>query len=319
MQPTFSATLRRRIGRFLGGCLGVGSALSVSCGRQDGVVGTMFPADAASSASVFETEFVGNSGEWGVDTMLPRASVSFGQADRAARDGKVAELRFPGDASRAAGDGVGPDYVTQMATLAEFSFGTLRTRVSFGSCAADEEVIQSVLGYFSDGSDLNHNGITDDVEIDLQIACSSPNTVYLTVYTDYQSTSNSTQFRKLAHIVDFSRGAEYASVADDSDEFVAAGTSAVLLRPNLVAPDTYYELGFEWHSDSVRFFLFDGADELTLWKLQDPAHIPAHSVSLMYNLWHPASHWFPASGTANFPANDLVMRVDWLRYESLSR
>jgi hypothetical protein len=318
MQPMFSVIWRSRFGRPKGWAWVVG-ACSLGCGHQEGVVGRVFPADAASSASVFETEFVDNPGQWSLDTSLPRASVTFGQADEAARDGNVAELRFPGDASRAAGDSVGPDYVTQMATLAEFSFGTLRTRVSFASCAAGEEVVQSVLGYFSDGSDSNQNGITDDVEIDLQVACGSPSYVYLTVYTDFASTPSGDRFRKLGHIVDFSSGAGYDSVADDSDEFVTASTSAVLRRPNLVTPGTYYELGFEWHAESVRFFLFDGADELTLWTLDDPAHIPTHSVSLMYNLWHPASHWFPSSGTADFPTNDLVMRVDWLRYESLTR
>jgi hypothetical protein len=318
MQPTFSATWRSRLAGLLG-CLWVASACPVGCGPQDGVVGTIFPADAASSASVFETEFVDNSGQWAIDTGLPGASVTFGQADAAGRDGKVAELRFPGDASRTAGDSVGPDYVTQIATLDEFSFGTLRTRVSFGSCAASEEVIQSVLAYFSDGSDLNQNGITDDVEIDLQVACASPNYVYLTVYTDYQSTPTGDRFRKLSQVVDFSSGTEYTSLADDSDEFTTVGTSAALRRPTLVTPDTYYELGFEWHADSVRFFLFDGAEELTLFTLEDPSHIPTHSVSLMYNLWHPESHWFPASGSADFPANDLLMRVDWLRYESVPR
>jgi hypothetical protein len=197
-----------------------------------------------------------------------------------------------------------------------FSFGKLQTSVKFGSCASSEETIQSILGYFNDGTDLDQNGRTDDIEIDIQIPCGTLGSLYLTVFTDYESTPSGENFRKMSHIIDFTTGTEYENIADDSDDFVVVNESTVFKRPDLFTTDQFYEVGFEWHNDEVRFFLVDGTDEITLWTLNDVSHVPQRPVNLVYNLWHPASHWFPATGAADFPANDVVMRVDWLRYES---
>jgi hypothetical protein len=295
----------------------------VACGKVDGVVGTMHAAVAGAPSvstaagagpTLFETEFVDNRSIWEVSLNLPGASADFGRSDSSARDGLTAELRFPGDPERVGG--VGTDYVTQIETLAQFSFGRLSTRVRFDRCEPDEEVIQSILGYFSDGSDDNQNGITDDIEIDLQVPCSSPTTLYLTVFTDYESTPAGDRFRKSSHIIDFATGTEYESAAVDSDAFARTGTRAALVQPSLFDSRVYYELGFEWRADALRFFLINGATELTLYSIKDATRIPKHPVALMYNLWHPESHWFPATGPANYPARDVTMRIDWLQYQS---
>ncbi len=283
------------------------------CGQQAGIVGRQNAPEA--DGGVFESEFRTGDGPWSVETALPGAGVSFGNADPNARDGYAAKLVYPGDATLSSTDNVGPNYMTQLQTTERFGFGTLRTRVAFGGCSGTEEVVQAVLGYFSDGLDHNQNGITDDVEIDLQIACSSPQYAYLSVYTDYQADPAGDRFRKLSHVVDFSTGAEYDTPQDDSDTFVQSGTNASLLRPNLLASETYYEVGYEWHPSSVRFFLDDGTGELTLWVLSDASRVPQLPVYLTYNLWHPSTHWFPRAGDADYPASDVVMSVDWIRFE----
>jgi len=311
MRPTCSATWQSS---WHGQLSWLAAAAVIGCGRQDGVVGRNFPSDAATNASVFKSEFVSNDGVWSIETGFAAASVDFGRSDPNARDGRVAELRFPGNASLGATDGAGPAYVTQLSTLARFHFGTLRTRVSFGSCAASEEVVHAVLGYFNDGTDSDANGLCDNIEIDLQVSCGTPQYAYLTVFTDYQETANAVRFRKLSHLVDFSSGTEYDTPADNSDQFVASGTNPKLLRPNLVKANHYYELGYEWHRDSIRFFILDDTDELTLWTLSDATHVPQLPVYLMYNVWHPETHWFPATGAADFPANDVLMRVDWVEF-----
>ena len=284
----------------------------MACGSQNGIVGRQAPPTAT-----FETEFVANDGVWETTAVLSGAAVEFGQPSAVARDGNLATLRFPGHAEYAATDYVGPDYVTQIATVASFHFGTLRTRVAFGSCRSTEDTVSAVLGYARDGSDLNGNQITDDSEITLQIACGTPSFAYLTVFTDYDvSAAGVETFRKLSHVVDFSTGMQYDTPSDSTDDFVASGTEPNLARASLVADGGFYEVGFDWQSGSIRFFLVDGTEELTLWTLTGSAHIPQQPVHLMYNLWHPDSHWYPATGVAQFPADDVVMQLDWLRYES---
>ena len=315
MRPTCNASSQtRRVRRFA--CTsGIATFLLCACGQREGVVGRQHTVDAATSAARFESEFVTNAGLWNVETALAGASVNFGVADASARDGNIAELVFPGDAARSGTDSVGPDYVTQLSTRDRFGFGTLRSRLNFGGCSGTEEVVQAVLGYFSDGADHDGNGITDDIEIDLQITCGAPRLVYLSVYTDYQATPSGEQVRKLSHIVDLSTGAEYDTPRDDSDTFVQSGTTASLARPNLATTGAFYEIGYEWHVGSVRFFINDGGQELTLWTLADPSHVPQQPVYLTYNLWHPASHWFPNLAEADFPANNVVMKVDWISFE----
>lgn len=313
MSPMCSASLRNsRFGLRRGA---FAALLFWGCAPQEGVVGRQHLGDAATAAAGFESEFVSNSGLWDTETALPRASVDFGISNLQASDGNVAELLFPGDTSLNALDAAGPDYVTQLSTRDRFGFGTLRTRVNFGGCSGTEEVVQAVLGYFSDGMDHDGNGITDDIEIDLQIACGAPRFVYLSVFTDYQTTPTGEQYRKLSHIVDFSTGAQFDTPADNSDAFVQSVSNAALVRPDLVTSNVFYDLGYEWHTNSIRFFLDDGTEALTLWTLSDTTHVPKQPVYLMYNIWHPSSHWFPNSSSADFPAKDVVMKLDWIRFE----
>ena len=50
--------------------------------------------------------------------------------------------------------------------------------------------------------------------------------------------------------------------------------------------------------------------ERTLWTLTDPAFVPQVPLPLMFNLWHPPTHWLPTRAPADYPAHDGVMLVD---------
>lgn len=288
---------------------------ALGCAAEDGVVGVAQEKPPAQSKPTFEEEFGSNAGAWQERTPLPGASTAFGTADPDASDQDVAVLVFPGHPELDSSDDASADLATQIATTRAFHFGTYRTRLKFGTCAENEQVVSAFLGYFNDGSDQNQNGITDDVEIDLQVSCSTPAYLYLTVFTDYQlDPGGGERFRKLSRIVDFSSGDLYDTLAFDQDEFSKTGNDPTLFRPLALAPDSYHELGFEWHATSLRFFLvLDGA-ERTLWTLSDPARIPTRPVTVIYNSWHADSAWYPRTGSADFPAHDVTLRVDWFRF-----
>jgi hypothetical protein len=284
-----------------------------ACSYQDGIVGVQPPGAAGPSPGGFLEEFAKPSDGWETQTVLPDASVSVGEIAPRARDGYWAELRFPGHAEYSARERVGAQFATQLATSERFHFGTYRTRLSFGGCAPGEETVMAFLGYFNDGTDYDGDGIIDDLEIDLQVACSSPHYLYLTVFTD--DDAQGTRFRKLTHIVDFASGDAFETPHEDSEEYAPAGNEPQLFSPELLAPDALYELGFEWHRDSIRFFLVMNDVERDLWTVIGSERVPQLPVHAMYNLWHPDTHWYPSDGAADFPASDVVMRVDWLRYE----
>jgi len=289
-----------------------------ACGHQDGIVGVLPLAaggqGAGGAAAGFVEEFAQPSDLWQPQTELTGATTSVGEAGPSARDGYLAELRLPGHPEYTATSQVGAGYATQLATLERFHFGTYRTRMSFGACAANEEAVLAFLGYFNDGQDHDGDGIVDDLELNVQVTCSNLSRLYLTVFTDYEESPQGTLFRKLSRVVDFATGDSFETLATDSDEYGPTGNDPHLLQTEMLTVDALYELGFEWHTDSIRFFaLIDGV-ERDLWTLTGAQRVPQQPVQILYNLWHPSTHWFPSEGPADFPAQDVPMRVDWASF-----
>lgn len=289
--------------------------LAVACGDRDGVVGVQ-PLGAGGGGgtdSGFLDELVSNDGRWLPQQSLPGAATAVGARDDSARDGFLAELRLPGHPEYEAGDSAGPVYATQLATEQRFHFGTFRTRLSFGRCAPNEEAVMAFLGFWNDGSDADGDGIVDDLEINVQVLCSDPSKLFLTVFTDYEE-EPARRFRKLSRLIDFASGELFDTPASDSEslELVPRDEALVIAAP--FAADTFQELGFTWRADSLHFFLrVDGVDR-TLWTLLGSERVPQRPVQVMYNSWHPESHWYAPQASADFPANDVIFRVDWLSY-----
>jgi len=283
-------------------------ALALSCGQREGIVGVQPRASAG-----FLEEFAPRHGAWEEQLVLPGAATHIGVGSSAARDGYAAELRLPGHDEYGADDNVGPKYATQLATTERYHFGTYRSRLGFGRCPAGEEAVQAFLGFFNDGQDRDGDGIVDDLEIDAQVLCSAPHRLFLTVFTDDEETPRRL-FRKLSRMIDFESGEVSATPQSDSDSFVSTGRDPSLALPDVFAAGEWYELGFDWHRESLRFFLVHAGQELTLWSLDRADQIPAQPVYVMYNSWHPSSHWYPPESSADYPAEDVVLRVDWLSF-----
>jgi hypothetical protein len=297
------------------------SALA-GCTTQNGVVGAEPRSlDAGSEAATnatptYRSDFDENGGDWQPATPVPGGSTDFGVPISGANDPSTAELLYPGGVDPAGSANNGADFDTEIASKQRFSFGTFRTRLAFGKCDPSEDVVNAAIGYYSDGtSDINQNGISDDLEINFQVLCGTPNYLFLTVFTDYQASgSGGEQFRKLSRVIDFSNGNVFDTPSAEKEGFSMTDTEAAFVQPALFTPGAFYEVGFEWHASSLRFFMQLNGQEQTLWTLSDPAHIPQQPVKFVYNLRHPDSHWYPATGSAAFPANDVLMHVDWFEY-----
>jgi hypothetical protein len=298
------------------GCLG--------CAPRDARVGS-FPApdaapptlDAANDGPVllFSSELESNGGQWNVQTILDRASVVFGANHANAGDGRVAELVFPGDPNLTSTDAAGPAAATEIASRQYFRFGTFRTRVQFATCAPGEEIASAVFMYFNDGRDGNGNGVTDSPELDFQVFCGAPTFIVLTAWADFQREAGGQEtFSKSSRAIDTATGDMYDAVSPTERAFARTGTSSALVRGGFPAPGAFYEVGIEWTSTHVRFFIvLDGA-EVTLWDMTDVRYVPQVPLPLMYNLWHPQTHWVPQMTVADYPASDGTMRIDWVRF-----
>jgi hypothetical protein len=302
-----------------------GSADAAGAGGSTDAAGTAGSTDVAGSGGSagggaapvlgFSDEFVANdTGLWSELGKLPGAATTFGIDEPLARDGKLAELVLPGHPEYDATEKAGTAFGTELSTQERFSFGVFRSRLAFGSCDASEEAVMAFLGYFADGRDNDDDGIVDEQLISMQVLCGAPNRVYLTVFTDYQETPT-LRFRKLSRVIDLSTGSYADTPRSDQDGYGPEQTDPALTLPDLFTPNAMYELGFEWHTDSLRFFAVQRGAERDLWTLDVAERIPQAPLHIVYHAWHPPTHWYPDDTPAQFPADDVVMRIDWVSHQ----
>lgn len=310
MRPASARSPRRRCGARLAGA---GLALVLAaCGRRDAQVGVVPLADGSAAPALFSSELERNDGFWKASAPLPGAAVTFGAAASGARDGRVAELRFPGAPALSATDRVDPDLATQIETLQFFRYGTFEARVQFPSCAPGEEIASAVFMYFRDGRDVDDNGLTDLHELDLHVLCGTPSFIVLTAWSDYdaQPDGGAETFLMLSRAVDTATGDVYDTSAPGERAYVKTGAAPELAQPGFPAAGAFYDVGIEWLPARVRFFIVLGGAERTLWTVTDARYVPQVPLPMMFNVWHPSTHWLPQRTPADYPTQDGVMRID---------
>jgi beta-glucanase (GH16 family) len=235
-------------------------------------------------------------------------SVTFGAANTSASDNAVAELVFKGNGALGPSDKLTPDYATEIGTNQTFGYGTFRTRVQLAKCNAGEELVNGIFTYFNDSKDHDGDGLVDNSEIDIEILCSDPSIISLTIWTEYTSDTAKQGVSRVIH----TKTGSYEDSLNDTTS-LGSGTLPALKLSGFPDPSAFYEMGFEWHAASLRYFIVVGGTEITLWTYTDPKYIPSLPAAFLFNVWH-STDWWNSQGVADYPASDAVMRVDWFRY-----
>lgn len=247
----------------------------------------------------------------------PLGSITFGEPSADTPDGKVVSLMFPGDPALGPSDNKSTKYATEIATQESLHFGTYRTRVKFAECDSTEEVVNGIFLY-SYGGDTNGNGITDNNEIDFEILCGEPKYLWMTTWTDYPDVGEVGSERHVSHVINMETGSFYQSDPANGDKFSKLGSNSEFIVPGFATSGKYYEIGFEWSSDHIRFFMEKDGKDVTLWDYSDTpdktqTYIPQNPATFRYNVWHTGSHWW-VGGDADYPSGNVVMDVDWFKY-----
>ena len=303
------------------------SFLLLGCGTRDGRVGAgggVGPGGASGAGSldgggpgtgslIFIIEMTANGGLWDVVAHLPGASVAFGApaSASATRDGLVAALTFPGDATGADARYVGSDANTGLESVQPFHYGTFRARVRWTTCDPSEEVVSAAALYASDGRDINGNGLPDLHELDFQVLCGTPSFVVLTAWSDYQKdTLGRETFLKHSHAIDTATGDVYDTLVPGEAAFTRTDHAPAFLHPSFPDPAAFYDIGVTWQADHVRFFMSLDGSEVTLWDLTEAAYVPLVPLTMIFNLWHPPNHWLPSPSAAAIPDHASAFSVD---------
>jgi beta-glucanase (GH16 family) len=266
--------------------------------------------DAGAPAPMFEAEFVASDVDRFYAFSENGGGATFGVSDDAAADDNVAELLFHGDAALGPDDSLSPAYATEIGTNEAFSYGEYRARVQLAECASNEELVNGVFTYFNDGDDHDGDGLIDNSELDIEILCSDPSILSLTIWSEYTSDEDGGNVH-VTREIDTKTGDYWDTLNYTTD--LGSGNSPDFLLEGFPSSGAFYEMGFDWRAESVRYFLVFGGEEVTLWEFADPAYIPSLPAYFLFNIWH-SSDWWNDEGEGDFPANDAAMRVDWLRY-----
>lgn len=276
------------------------------------------------AAPTLQSNFSSDDGLWS-NKFKPTGSVTYGAANTNASDQKVARLIFAGS------PGPSPSNSSQIRTKTLLGYGMYRARVSLATCATTEEVVNGIFTYSYAGAtdgvttlpvDGNLNGIKDNNEIDFEVLCGEPRYLWMTSWTDYQEVSGVTTFRKVSRVVDMTTGKYYQTRPGKEgvygyEDYVGTNTQAII--PGFATGGDFYEIGFDWQSTYIRFFIMIGNTEVTLWTLDNTSHpsgvsyIPKNKAYMMFNIWYTPSHWW-VGNAANSPANPSTLDVDWFKY-----
>lgn len=255
-------------------------------------------ASAASSPEFFDS-FTTNTGHWNLDVRENRRTIfSWGEP---ARLGLAAATPL----------GIGSEIFSQQ----NFGFGTYRFRLQFSSCdpSRGENLSNGAFLYFNDHQDRNQNGMEDNSEIDFEFACSEPQSLYLTSWTDY---TDDAHFIKRTRRIDFATGEVWQTEEGQEGQYGLGQRwrEARFQRPEIILNAHFYEMGFDWTTTGLRFFLQLPAGRLELWRLQGSHVIPQYPGHFRFNLRSTPEHW-NTGAPALSPQGDSEMRIDCFSYD----
>jgi hypothetical protein len=237
---------------------------------------------------------------------MPTGTVTFGVSNSGASDGKVATLTRKGGQAT-----IGTGGAEEIVSSQSFSYGTFRFRANLATCATSEDLVNGLFTYFNDGSTAP-DGLVINREIDIEVLCGAPWLINLTIWTEY---NDDTHCKNQSRVVDTQAGKVYV-FANDQSNGVQTGTED---HPEFVFPGwpqagVFYEMGWTWAPDHLRYFLNVGGTDVTLWDATDATRIPQAPMAQHFNLWAPGMHW--STGTsAPPPAKDSTLTLDWWRYD----
>jgi hypothetical protein len=285
------------------------------------LAGTTLAAGAAFAGTPFTENWTGASSPY--FTFLPNggSTITSNVADSAASDGKIVQLTTP--AFPAAGPGGGPN----LQSTTTYSFGTYEARYKTTDCSSQPNsgMISGFFTYFNNGTDTNGNGIADNSEIDIEILCAEPNVIWLTQWTDFQSSPLA--MKRIFRELDLASGTVRQTCYSEgygacTQNLTGSGTegapSTITPIPGFNSSTAYYTYGFTWASNRLTWYVINPANsqKIILWDYAGPTtRITQRDAYFMFNTWYTNS-WAPTTNAAAIqqPNSARSMKIDSAKY-----
>jgi hypothetical protein len=275
---------------------------------------------------------------WIINTPISENNVKFGVQEDSAR---VLALSFPGGMSQ---NFNGTKYATSVETKDNCNYGTYKAKFNAASCEDGEGIVSGFFTYWNgidpitgrpkDDWDNNKNNIADNSEIDFEILGHCPSYVYMTIWTDYQRKDKNSykkeefEFRKITRVINLEEGEIWQTPLGkdntrDLDPLsdLPSDLKKIPKIDNFDASKDFYEYGFSWDQDYVRFFIIDKEDnKIELWNYNSSEHIPTHPGKLVFNVWHTNDWQCVDNGEYRLdqPSSDATLFIDKVKYSPKS-
>ena len=250
------------------------------------------------------------------------SSVQLDVVDPAARDSSALSLTLGANPKPRPLGGA------EVGTNTRLGFGTFASRLRTAVCTgqSDAGVVTGLFTYFNDGKDTTGDGLPDNSEIDFEWLCAEPQTIYLTMWTDYRD--NDGAQKRVGRAINLATGTilytcYYTAFGDCTETLtgVEATPGTISALAGYDSSSSYYEYGFDWKAERVVWWMTNpttGA-RIVLWDYRGPsARITQIPAAFLTNVWH-TTDW-PPEGKPNAvqaPTEEVTVGVDWTSYSLL--
>jgi len=206
--------------------------------------------------------------------------------------------------------------------------GTYTAKFKAASCNKGEGIVSAFFTFWNSKSPDNSFGCPVNSEIDFEILGECPTKIHMSIWTHYGKNNVGYDCqRQASRSVDLSDGTisdrpscdKNVSTDDKCDEPKKYVDRSKVIQ-DFNAAKNFYEYGFTWKNDYIRFFIVDkSGKEIELWKYEVKNRIPTQKGHLIFNLWH-TNDWvcYDYEKTLKPPTNDAVYEIDWVKYEASS-
>jgi len=248
--------------------------------------------------------------------LSPLGNVISGIKNDEAADNYVAQLIFPGSTQQKSGDRVGPGaYGTHLESDFGgelYHYGIYRIRFQGPTCSQNNEgVIGGLFTYLNDGKDHNQNGITDNSELDIEIACNEPYALYLSIWTDY--TDDNTFVKNTRKIYLDTGKFDQTKTGNESKYGLGLKGTLPFQFPGIDLRKKFHTIELIWKPNSVEFNWLVDDQVYQLWKFTNTQMIPQLKSYFMMNIWHSGSLW-SNDQIAEYPDSDAILSIDFFDY-----
>jgi beta-glucanase (GH16 family) len=196
-------------------------------------------------------------------------------------------------------------------------FGSYAARLKVPDARTLQPNVGAVVGYFTYHED-KELGLS---EIDFEWLLADPNIIYVGTWT-----GQSGQLQRIGRTMNLKTG-EILSTSfrtnhdGKNSPFTGQQNKPKKLKawPAYDASARFYTYGFDWHADSIRWWIMHPktGKKVTLWHYKGSIlGIPQHASKYRMNFWH-TNNWAVETNPASLekPKHPFELEVDWMSYE----